>query len=547
MSARDAELARLEAQVEQIKARRQRPPRPKLWVPDIDEFIHSDQFLHSRHQQEPPVYPRQLTFLKLVCLQIELLTPYDYDVIGEWQTRFERGDENGIQPDIFERIDLCRQQDMKWFREVMPILGRRGSKNYLGAIAGAYVLWNHLATGNPQEALGIDPEETLRIMVIASKHDQARDNQWRALRNRINEAPCFVPYRAKTGADAMWVFSPHDLERASEEPDFDWRRATFEITAEESTPSGLRGMASILIYFDEMAHGASPGTLAAVEELYEAATPSLDQTGRDVMIWETSTPSYQRGQFYTNYQHALARDERGPVDPRMLMVQLESWEFYRDWDRAPQLERVPGGHPFGAFDKAVITYEELRSEQRRNPHRFDVERKGHYAISEYAYLYAPKVRAIFEAFNGQELELAAPAMPGQIYVVHIDPSKVRANTGLAVAHAEIHNGEMHTIFDDLRAYVPQGPHHEVDYQLLKEDLRQILDRYQPDVMSFDVPEPIQTIQELRAYAAQRGYRTQIERRPTTRVGAGLSPRTSVNRSPSNASMHPSTRSRSTSY
>jgi hypothetical protein len=273
-------------------------------------------------------------------------------------------------------------------------------------------------------------------------------------------------------------------------------------------------MASILIYFDEMAHGASPGTLAAVEELYEAAIPSLDQTGPDAMLWETSTPSYQRGQFHTNYKNALARDDRGPVDHRMLMVQLESWEFYRDWEDATTLERAPGRACFDAFGKAVITHQALLLEQHRNPHRFTVERLGHFAISEYAYLYAPKVHSIFERFDGRELQLQAEPQVGQIYVVHVDPSTVRANTGVAVAHAQILDSEMHSIFDDLRSYVPQGPDHEVDYRLLKEDLRQILDRYRPDVLSFDVPAPIQMMQELREYAGQRGYNTVIERRQT---------------------------------
>ena len=224
---------------------------------------------------------------------------------------------------------------LPWFREVLPILGRRGSKNYLSAIAGSYVLWHHLVRGNPQAALGVDPDETLRMMVIPSKHNQAQEGQWRSLRNRILEAPCFKPFIAKRGADTLRIFSPHDLQCQGEDPDFDWRRATFEITAEESTPSGLRGMASIAIFFDEMGHGASPGTLASVEELYEAAKPPLGQTGKDALIWATSTPSYQRGQLWTSYQASLARDEHGPVDPRLSAltvmakpIRFSSWRLW---------------------------------------------------------------------------------------------------------------------------------------------------------------------------------------------------------------------------
>jgi hypothetical protein len=514
------ELARLAQDIKASASKASRQAATPLVVPDIEEFISSDRYLGLGRSKRTVVYPRQLTFLKVAFVQPELFTPFDLQVIEELVERFERGDENGIQPDILERIARNKEEGRPWFREVLAVLGRRGSKNFLGAIAGAYVLFNHIALGNPQAHYGLDPDETLTAMVIASKHDQARDQQFRDLRDRILGARCFRPYIAKPLAETLRIYSPHDLERLEDDPEFDWRRASFEITAMDTSPSAVRGLASFAVFFDEMAFGQEPGTLASADELYEAAVPSLDQLRGNGFIYESSTPWYQRGKFFENYQRGLARDDEGPRDHRVLVVQLESWDLFRDWQRSQDIERAPGREYFPRFAGPIIAYdEELQGEERRNPDRFAVERRAHFAVSGSAYLPSPKCHAMFGDRNGEPLTMQTQGKPGVTYVAHVDPSRVGDHTAVAVAHREDDtNGVAHYVFDIIESWDPaEFDNHEIPTTLIRERLEQIIARFQPARMSFDQPEPLETMQGLRDYVRRMGYRTQIDRKTNTRA------------------------------
>jgi hypothetical protein len=267
-----------------------------------------------------------------------------------------------------------------------------------------------------------------------------------------------------------------------------------------------------------MAHGQEPGTLASADELYEAAIPSIDQLRGDGFIYESSTPWYQRGQFYANYRQAFERSEVGPADHRILAAQLESWELYRDWEHAQSIERTPDGAHFAPFREAIIAYDdELQSEERRNPDRFGVERRAHFAVSGVAYLPAVKVHAMVAGFRGHPLAMQEHGSLKATYVVHIDPSKVGDHTAIAVAHSEDLDGVRHFVFDVIESWDPAHyENHEIPTALIKERLKGIIAQFRPARVSFDQPEPLETMQELREFVRTNAYRTQIDRQTSTR-------------------------------
>src|SRR4051812_44721098 len=84
-------------------------------VPDVIEFTMSDSYLNR-----PMVFPRQATLLKVVFLQEELFTDYDYEVLDEWADAYTRTMDdsgegtNGIVPDVLERMAICRNERRKW-------------------------------------------------------------------------------------------------------------------------------------------------------------------------------------------------------------------------------------------------------------------------------------------------------------------------------------------------------------------------------------------------------------------------------------------------
>ena len=193
--------------------------------PDIIEFVFSDQYLGRS------IYPRQATLLKTIFLQTELFTQYDFDVLAQWASAefmlpprdnwdiekpYRYTGSWGIQPDILERVDICRAEGRKWFHEVLAVIGRRGGKGYIGAICGAYVLWHYLCRVDPQASYGIDRDKRLAALVFAGKKAQAIQNQWRDLVNLLIAAPCFQPYISQSLGESLTMHSKASLGRGSE-------------------------------------------------------------------------------------------------------------------------------------------------------------------------------------------------------------------------------------------------------------------------------------------------------------------------------------------
>jgi hypothetical protein len=81
----------------------------------------------------------------------------------------------------------------------------------------------------------------------------------------------------------------------------------------------VRGSASMVIVFDEMAHMIE--TLegkASASQVYAAATPSLDQFGKAAMIFCNSSPYSKVGKFYDRYVEAMH-----PFDPDLPVGNFE--------------------------------------------------------------------------------------------------------------------------------------------------------------------------------------------------------------------------------
>jgi hypothetical protein len=165
-------------------------------VPDIITFVTSPQFLNR-----PKLYPRQALVLKLMFVALELLTPYDYAVlargagfrsVGETGDRRYQGGE-GLPPDVLARMAACRASGRRWFRETVLVIGRRGSKGHLSALAAAYVLWSYLALEDPQSHYGIEPTKRLTGMIFAGERSQATDNLFSDLAGIIGTARASRP------------------------------------------------------------------------------------------------------------------------------------------------------------------------------------------------------------------------------------------------------------------------------------------------------------------------------------------------------------------
>jgi hypothetical protein len=490
-------------------------------VPDPITFMIGEQWLDRGN-----LYPRQVTLLKLFFLRTDLFTDYDREVLAEWTQSFAETHDNGVQTDVLRRVEMLRADGYKWFREILLVMGRRAGKGHISALAFAYVLWNYLAKGDPQDFYGVDRDKQLACFIFAGKKDQAKVNLFADVYNVIMGGPCFADYINNALGESLTIFAPHDFVRM-------WKRqgrgidsskdiATFLIQPKESTLMAGRGPASFMQGYDEMAHVVAAGSNRAAEDVYGAATPALDQFGKDAFIIAPSSPWQKTGQFFTNYEQALQLDEEtgDPVYPERLMIQLTSWDIYKDWERAHEIDLFPPDFR-GDLDEyvdaplprlrplkgAIQAYDSaMQRLERANPETFAVERLSHFATVMDAYLKEAKVEQIFQPWLGRLEDNGPPFLQMQesgllirTYKGHADPSKSNCNFGLAVAHSEVdENGVLHCVFDFLHHWEPQNwDDGIVDYDEIGDFLiDKIAHKFYPDELTFDQFNSVATIQKI---------------------------------------------------
>jgi hypothetical protein len=508
-------------------------------VPDPITFVVGEQWLNR-----PNLYPRQATMLKIIFLRDDLFTEYDHQVIAEWIEEFDpETNPEGIQPDIYERIAKLKSEGRRWFREVLLAVGRRGGKGYISALAMAYILWTYMAKGDPQDHYGIDRDKKLTLLVFAGKRDQAKENLWRDIYNVITGGPCFAPYVNAATAENLTVYAPHDFVRIKELesrgilPTIDM--ATFQILPRESTSLAGRGPASFILSFDEMAHVVKAVAKADAGDVYNAATPSLDQFGKDGFIVAPSSTWQMLGKFYELWQLSLERDELTdePMYPEKLMIQLSSWGPYMDWEDAHRIPMFPAdftGDKGEYVDVKIPTFKQLKSpvqaydeqmrrEERANPDTFRVERRSRWATALDAYLNERKVDQIFQPWTGRpslygrpELQMQSKGLLITTYKAHGDPAEVNCRFGFAVAHEELvpdldaegkpkldKKGQpilvAHAVFDKIHHWDPADyEDHTIDYdEVLDWIWDEVITKFHPEELTFDQFNNVATIQRLK--------------------------------------------------
>jgi hypothetical protein len=510
-------------------------------VPDPITFVIGEQWLN-----QPNLYPRQATLLKVIFLRDDLFTAYDRAVIDGWIQDFldsnpegQEGEKfsestNGIQPDIYERIAWLKARGYRWFKEVILAIGRRGSKGYVCALAMAYVIWNYMATGNPQEHYGIQQSKQLACAIFAGKRDQAKENLWGDLYGVITEAPCFSRYLSLTLAEILTVYAPYDFVRLQKLANRGIKStkdiASIRIIPRESVPLAARGPAGCILGFDEAAHVTSTGVTRAFGDVYSSATPSLGQFGRDGFICLPSSTWEMIGKFYELWDLSLQTEEnadggRVPIYANKLMLQLSSWAIYLDWEKAHELELFPADFT-GDLDEyapwnedsielprlqplkgAIESYdEELRLEERANPDTFNVERRSYWQTALDAYLNKGRVSQMFAPWDERLPEYGRPLLEMQSggplimsYRAHGDPSTVNNRFGFALAHQEPGpDGMNHCVFDLIKYWDPADfEGHIIDYDIVIDWIfENIVMPFQPEEVTFDQFNSVASVQRL---------------------------------------------------
>jgi len=507
------------------------------------------------------LYPRQQTLLKLIHLETENMTAYDIDVIEEWRQGFkDPRTPAGVQEDIWERVDFLKANGYTHFPHVQAILGRRASKGMIGGVLGAERLGYMVSLDNPQEHYGIAEGKEMFLHVVATNQDQAKKFLFADVRQAVEQNPWLTSRLSVSKEYRLALRTPADLRRIAEMTTqglpVDREIASIQAVAMSSNSSSGRGGSAFANFYDEFAHLVNgTGGPRTSDEVYAAYHPALDQLGRDALTYIPSSPLTKVGKFYELYTNGrvlmpeyLEKERAGRAkvydqddladeledfeqevyaDPELLVVQLPSWELYRDWEDGKKL--------VGVSFKRAIQYEPLMNGrvenermvrlEKRDPEKFKVERRAQFAEVVGAYLDPEKVDDMFRPFRLKEgeplrvLERREAGRVGVVYHGHVDPSKSNANFAIAIGHLERseipdEHGDHwnHVVFDFLHVYQPsQFDNHTVDYVQIEKDLQGLLGKYRSlQVFSFDQWNSVGFIHKLRQTVKKLGTATTVK-------------------------------------
>jgi hypothetical protein len=492
----------------------------------IVDFATSKSFCGKR------LYPRQMTLLKLIYLETESMTDYDMEVIGQWAEGFKNVNHpTGVQPDIWDRIDYLKANGFTHFPHVQMVMGRRASKGIIGSIlATERIAWLY-SLGSWQQHFNQVPGQVAEITVVANSLTQAVTRQFRDIRNAVFACEYLRPHIVGDKQTEFYIRTPGDEQTIIENNlagiTSDREIATIYCKASSSVSTSGRGGTGLFNAYDEFAHMlAGTGSTKTGEEIYDAFQPSLDQFGHHAMTYCASSPFSKIGKFYDLYQQGrittdsynlregklkttsfieeaqsqdidLDPDEisAAVAEPTFLVVQLPSWDTYRDWERSREIPILPGRTRTFPRWNSPVQYEPKEDgtpdervqyrRMRRNPDKFKVERGGQFATVQDAYLNEVMVDRMFEPPDWRPpLEIQHQGKLSLSYRAHADPSRTNANFGFCIAHLEQAPPDEHgiswphVIIDVLHVWKPEDfKDHTIDYVQVGEELDDYLRRF----------------------------------------------------------------------
>lgn len=517
----------------------------------VVEFAESDQFC------DKPLYPRQRLLLKLIFL--EELDGDEEDVLDYWIAGGRNGGEISISPNIRERTQYLRDHGYKHFREIDLVGGRRASKGFVTGIAMAKVMWDTLQLQDPGKYYGIDPDKDIYFSCVAGSESQAKEFQYADFSASVESCKAFEPYLAKSLETEFRVSTPEDLrklqQRKSRGSKIEKDIARLRGKALAANAGTLRGSATMAICIDEMAHMIIGEAKASADQVYNAATPALDQFRKDGIIFCNSSPYSKVGMFYERHKHAMVPydpallpgqeidSERHNGDPLSLTFQYPSWALFEGYEKDPQRrfkhaitvspdwdldeKNEDGTDKWSEDDKAEIV--KARTVEASNPETYKVERRGKFAEVTDAYLNPTMVDRIFmgvpagfeEQPDGSKKtilrQIAINHGQGATnlfkYKFHLDPSSTTAGFGFAIAHTERFedpdgNSVPHVVFDLVKRWNPKDhPGATIQWKIVIDEIITYADLFRPVEITFDQFQSAEPIQTLKYQLLEKGIET----------------------------------------
>ena len=175
-----------------------------------------------------------------------------------------------------------------------------------------------------------------------------------------------------------------------------------------------------------------------------------------------------------------------------------------------ELEVWPGGPRYERPERTYFSYDDplVVEAYRDHPQWARVEFGAQWDTVQDRYLDDEPIERLFSSYPELGLPTVHQCRPDCRHFVHVDTSKVNANTVIVVGHAHVIDGETHVVIDEIWVLRPGDfADGHIDYRKLEELLREILDRYRCTELTFDGYESLYLIQNLREHVRASGHKS----------------------------------------
>jgi hypothetical protein len=510
----------------------------------ITEFAESKEFCGRI------LYPRQRLLLKLFFL--EELTEEEERILDIWIAGGRNGEEVEICPNIRERMQWLKDNGYEHFREVVLVGGRRCSKGFITGLSVAKKIHDTLQLQDPNAYYGIDADKEIYFSVIAAAQDQAKDQQYADVSGMVNSCMSMQQYINKMQELEFSLFTETDLRKMAS-----WKRQGRKVMRDTATIRGkalpansrtIRGSATMMFVFDEFAHFMQGESDQSDSEVYAAAIPALAQFGTAGMIFCNSSPYSKVGKFYERWEIAMETENGNAMSPMTLGIKLPSWALFDGWWEDPlyvgpkkcvtvspdwdlDLKKDDGEFFYTNEDRQAII--QMREDERQDPEKFKVERRGNFSEVINSYLDAYKVDRMFEGVPVGEADGEVTYRPLKInnsnstymhqYYAHLDPSSTTAGFGFALAHVEeiemFGRKEPHVVFDIVQRWNPADfEDSTIDWEPILEEIMRICYIFRPTQLTMDQHQSSWPISFLRKNLRAKGIDTRVFEKTATSTG-----------------------------
>ncbi len=458
----------------------------------------------------------------------------------EW---FDRMLDQGRMPsDTKERLN---REGFKGFKSILLVVGRRGGKSTVIAVAALYSAYKVLLHDNPQAYYKMQENDTIQIAVAATSAAQSQRSPFKKIiaicQKAISKNLPLADWIDEDGLKQQTIYfkTVHDRmvqRELARKGVKNQRVATVQINAYHANVDTLRGGAVLAAIFDEFAQfPVTQKGLDSAEYFYNSLVPSTVQFGDDGRTFIISTPQGELGKFYDIYLETWRGTRASTIG-----IQMPSWEA---WEYEPLETRKFGitrelmsesEDVHFTWDPNIETFEDA---WMRTPSAVKMEFGAEFIGAQEQWL-SPILIVNPEpgkGFRNPNLQHMTQGVIGRMYTLHCDAATKTDAFAIALVHREEdkENGDQIIVDHAVRWYVapdlyytdrdyefvvrqsgPEPP--QIYFKQIEQYIKEfILGRFNVALISFDQHNSHQMAERLQEYIWQKQMHTMVKVIPFT--------------------------------